>query len=331
MTIVLTGSTGFIGKALIKELMAQSYQVKAILRQPSEALPKSVEQVVIDDLTNLSDKTLNRSLLAALEHAEVLIHAAARVHIMKDRAANPLDEFRKINRDSTLVLARLAAASGVKRFIFISSIKVNGDFTVSGEVFRPDDLCSPNDPYGISKYEAEKGLLALANETKMDVVIIRPPLVYGVGVKGNFSSLINWMRKPLPLPFGAINNLRSFLALDNLISFIALCVDLNKSRNAGNQIFLISDDEDVSTTKLLETVGQVLKSCSPSRSRALLFPVPIFLMSYIARFLGKRDIANRLFGSLQIDNSKAKNLLGWKPVINMKEQLSKMLEDNRRL
>lgn len=331
MKIVLTGPTGFVGNALIKELMEQAYQVKAILRQPSAALPASVDQIVIGDLSNLTDKTLNRALLDALEHAEVLVHTAARVHVMKDRAPNPLDEFRKINRDSTLVLARLAAASGVKRFIFISSVKVNGEFTVSGEVFKPDDLCLPNDPYGISKYEAERGLLALAKETKMDVVIIRPPLVYGTGVKGNFATMIKWMSKPLPLPFGAINNTRSFIALDNLVSFIVLCIDLNKSKSAANQIFLISDDIDVSTTQLLKKVGNALRSSSPTRARAWLFPAPICIMLIFARVLGKNNTANRLFGSLKIDSSKARSLLGWKPVINMDEQLAKMIKTDKRL
>ena len=168
---------------------------------------------------------------------------------------------------------------------------------------------------------------SLAKETGMEVVIIRPPLAYGPGVKGNFISMVKWMAKPVPLPFGSIYNKRSFIALDNLVNFISLCIDRESSSKAVNQIFLISDDKDVSTTQLLEMVGDALRSRSPSSPRAWLFPFPSYIMTFFARALGKHDIANRLFGSLQIDSSKARNLLGWTPIINMDEQLTKMLKD----
>ena len=184
-------------------------------------------------------------------------------------------------------------------------------------VFKPDDAYIPTDPYGLSKYEAEQGLLALAKKTVIEVVIIRPSLVYGPGVKANFASMINWLRRGVPLPLGAINNKRSFVALDNLVSFIALCADRPQSPKAANQVFLISDGEDVSTTQLLRKVAGALGK-DPR-----LFSVPVGLMSFAARLIGKGNVANRLFGSLQVDNSKARDLLGWQPVITMDEQLNK--------
>ncbi len=251
---------------------------------------------------------------------EVVVHAAARVHMMQDRSADPLAEFRKLNRDATLALAVLAADAGVKRFVFLSSVKVNGEETFPrgrAAVFKPDDAFMPTDPYGLSKYEAEQGLLALAKETGMEVVIIRPPLVYGPGVKANFASMINWLRRGVPLPLGAIHNKRSFVALDNLVSFIALCADRSRSPKAANQVFLISDGEDVATTQLLRWVADALGK------KPRLLPVPVGLMRLAARLIGKGDVANRLFGSLQVDSSKARDLLGWQPVITMAEQFHK--------
>jgi nucleoside-diphosphate-sugar epimerase len=246
---------------------------------------------------------------------------------MNDQVSDPLSEFRLVNRDATLVLARLAAEVGVKRFVFLSSIKVNGEMTMPGHSFKPDDIRVPDDPYGLSKYEAEQGLLALAKETHMEMVIIRPPLVYGVGVKANFASMMKWVGKAVPLPFGAIHNQRSLVALDNLVSFIILCADREKSPKAANQVFLISDGEDVSTTQLLHKVSQALNHHAPLSKRAWLVPMPVTIMTFFAKILGKEDVANRLFGSLQVDSSKARDLLGWKPVVTMGEQLAKMVKD----
>ena len=232
MKTFVTGATGFVGKALIKKLLSEFYEVKALVRQSSEVLPLAVEQVIVGDLADLAIRDISRLSRRDFKDVDVVVHTAARVHLINDSAFNPLTEYRKVNRDATLVLARLAAESGVKRFIFLSSIKVNGELTGPSQSFTPDDLHIPDDPYGLSKYEAEQGLLALAQETKMDVVIIRPPLVYGPGVKGNFASMMKWMNKPLPLPLGAIHNQRSLIALDNLLSLISLCVDLEKSSKA---------------------------------------------------------------------------------------------------
>ena len=327
MNLVLTGATGFLGKSLTDYLLAEHYVIKAFVRQPSSELPLSVKQVVVGELAELALDNSSGFLREVFNGVDVVVHAAARVHVMSDDASNPLTEFRRVNRDATLVLARLAAESGVKRFIFLSSIKVNGEMTRLGHLFTPDDVHVPDDPYGLSKYEAEQGLLALAQETGMEAVIIRPPLVYGPGVKANFASMMKWMGKPVLLPFGAIHNQRSLVALDNLVSFISLCADRKKSPQASDQVFLISDGEDVSTTQLLRKVGQALNLQSPSGIKAWLVPVPVSTMTFFAKLLGKGDMANRLFDSLQVDSSKARDLLGWEPVITMDEQLAKMAKD----
>ncbi|GAB6069498.1 NAD-dependent epimerase/dehydratase family protein [Thiomicrorhabdus hydrogeniphila] len=328
MKLLLTGATGFIGKALVLSLLGYDYSIRALLRSPSLDLPHVVDQVICD-LTELVDEVLEQSrhskLVSALKGVDVLVHTAARAHIMQEEAANPLEEYRKMNRDATLVLARMAAESGVKRFVFLSSIKVNGEFTRPGNSFLPDDKYIPTDPYGLSKYEAEQGLLKIAKETDMEVVIIRPPLVYGPGVKANFSSMMNWVNKGVPLPFGAVHNKRSLVALDNLVDFISLCADREKSPKAANQVFLISDGEDVSTTQLLQKVAKAFNR------KAMLLPIPVWLMTFMAKLLGKGVVVNRLFGSLQVDSSKARDLLGWKPVTTMDEQLKKtadLFKDN---
>ncbi len=327
MKIFVTGANGFVGKALIVNLLSQIYEVKALVRQFSKALPLAVEQIIVGDLADLTLSDTTGLSTRDFKDVEVVIHTAARVHIINDNTFNPLLEFRKVNRDATLVLARLAANSGVKRFIFLSSIKVNGEITSLNKPFTPDDVHVPKDPYALSKYEAEKGLLALAQETEMDVVIIRPPLIYGPGVKGNFSSLMKWMSKPVPLPFGAIHNQRSLVALDNLVSFISFCLDLKKSSKASNQVLLICDDEDVSTTQLLKKVRQTLNFQSSSRKQAWLLPVPVSILMFFAKLLGKDNIANRLFGSLQVDSSKTRDLLGWTPVVTVDEQLAKIAKE----
>ena len=323
MSILVTGATGFVGKCLVEELLKQKLSVSAVVRINEAFLPNGAIKVCIPDLTVKSDWQ------PILKNINVVVHVAAWAHIMND-VANPLAEFRKVNRDATLHLARQAAKANVKRFVFLSSIKVNGEMT-GGDIhpnplpkgegikdcFTEDDMFVPDDPYGLSKYEAEQGLLAIAKETCMEVVIIRSPLIYGPNVQANFASMIKWINKIVPLPFGAIHNQRSLVALDNLVSFIIHCIDHPK---AANEIFLISDGEDVSTTELLQKVAKALGK------KSLLLPVPVSWMIFAAKLIGKEAVANRLFGSLQVDSSKARDLLGWKPVITMDEQLKKMAD-----
>lgn len=310
-SLLVTGATGFVGQALVTKLLAEKFSISALVRSEAVYLPSGISKVIVPDLVAQTD------FQSILNNIEVVIHAAGRAHIMNDVVANPLDEFCKVNTDATLQLAKQAAESGVKRFIFLSSIKVNGEMTSLGKAFKPDDNFVPDDPYGISKYEAEQGLLALAKETGMEVVIIRPPLVYGPGVRANFASMIKWVNKGVPLPLGAVHNQRSLVALDNLVSFIIHCVDRPK---AANEVFLISDNEDVSTTQLLSKVAKAYGK------KACLIPVPVSWMKFAARLIGKADVANRLFSSLQVDSSKARDLLGWKPVVTMDEQLKKIAD-----
>jgi len=311
--ILITGATGFVGSRLLEHALQQGFPVRRALR-------RAVDDAVVGDLV-VGDLTPDTNWREALRDIEVVVHLAARVHVMSDKVADPLVEFRKVNTDATLNLARQAAQSGVKRFIYLSSIKVNGEETEPGESFSPDDEFVSTDPYGLSKYEAEKGLLALAKNTNMEVVIIRPPLVYGPAVKANFASMINWVSRGVPLPFGAVRNQRSLVALDNLVSFIIHCLTHPK---AANEVFLVSDGEDVSTTELLQQVAKAFGK------KPFLIPVPVDLMKFAANILGKGDVANRLFGSLQVDSSKAKKLLGWKPVITMDEQLKKIAKMEKR-
>jgi UDP-glucose 4-epimerase len=302
--ILLTGGTGFLGGALLDVLVNK--KIRCLGRLKPLKLPAS--SFYQSEINAGSDFT------AAVQDTNLLIHCAARVHIMADSSLNLLEEFREVNTYGTLNLAQQAAEAGVKRFIFISSIKVNGESTKLGVPFRPDDTPDLEDPYGLSKYEAEVGLRKIAKNTGMEVVIIRPPLVYGPNVKANFASMMKWINKGVPLPFGAIYNKRSLVALDNLVSFIIHCIDHPK---AANEVFLISDGEDVSTTQLLQKVARVLGK-KPS-----LIPVPVSWMMFAARLVSKGDVATRLFGSLQVDSTKARDLLGWKPVITMDEQLKK--------
>ncbi|PZP21962.1 UDP-glucose 4-epimerase family protein [Pseudomonas kuykendallii] len=293
--VLLTGSTGFVGQAILRALVLNGESVIC----PDRKRPRSDREFV----SGIDGDTDWFGLLAGVS---CVIHSAARVHVVNETVADPLSEFRKVNVEGTLKLATQAAALGVKRFIFLSSIKVNGETTSAGSPFTSADAPAPLDAYGISKWEAEQGLNALARETDMDVVIIRPVLVYGPGVKANFLGMMNWLNKGFPLPLGALDNRRSLVGLDNLVDLIVLCVD---HPAAANQVFLVSDDEDISTTELLERMAHALGK--PAR----LLPVPSWVLQAGASLVGKREVARRLCESLQVDIGKTKSLLDWRPPV----------------
>lgn len=305
MNVLLTGATGFLGSRLAESINSNSdLNLTASVRRSGDLQAERIVEIPSMDA--------NTDWSSALSNQQVVIHAAARAHIMKDEVADPLSEYRRVNVEGTLNLARHAAEAGVNRFIFISSIKVNGEQTQKGQTFKADDAPAPEDPYSISKWEAEQGLQQLAAETGMEVVIIRPPLVYGRGVKGNFASMIKLVEKSLLLPLGAIHNQRSLVALDNLVDLIITCID---HPAAANQVYLAGDGQDLSTTELLRGVAKA--AGKPSR----LIPIPSSLLILAASLLGKKAVAQRLLGSLQVDISKAREVLGWEPPISVEEGL----------
>ena len=309
MKVALTGATGFIGSALCTTLTSLGVKVAPTVRNP-KGLP---DEIVTGDLSMSS--LLNCQ--PALSLCDCVVHLAARVHVMHDQVTDPLNEYRRVNVDGTLRLAREAAAAGVRRFIFISSIKVNGESTLPGRSFTADQTPAPSDPYGVSKWEAEQQLGVLAKETGMEVVVIRPVLVYGPDVKANFLSMMKWLHKGIPLPLGAIHNKRSLVALDNLVDLILTCISHPK---AANQTFLVSDDQDLSTTELLCRMGRALGR--PAR----LVPVPSWMLLMAASILGKRAIASRLCGSLQVDITKTRELLKWHPPVGVDNGLRQTAE-----
>lgn len=312
MMVIVTGATGFIGQALLARLSALStLKILAVSRRPASVLRPSIAHAQI---TDINADTCWRELLKG---GEVVVHTAARVHVINDRVFDPLAEFRKVNVEGTMNLARQAVAAGVKRFIFISSVKVNGESTALGKAYCSDSKPEPVDAYGISKLEAEEGLRELARETGLEVVIIRPPLVYGPGVKANFLSMMRWLSKGVPLPLGAIYNCRSLVAIDNLVDLIAICIE---NPAAANQIFLVSDGENLSTTELLRRMALALGK------PAWLLPVPVWLLEVGACLLGKRVLAQRLCGSLEVDISKTRELLNWSPPIGVDEALRRTAE-----
>ena len=311
--LLVTGANGFVGAAVCKAAASNGFQVRAAIRSPQRTSNKS-QQIVVGDVD------ANTTWQAALDHCHFVVHTAARVHVMADTTSNPLDEFRRVNVQGTLNLAKHAAAAGVKRFVFISSVKVNGEATTLGSSFEADDTSAPLDAYGVSKMEAEQDLRNLTVKTGMEVVIIRPPLVYGPGVKANFAAMMRWLQRGVPLPLGAIHNQRSLVALGNLVDLIVTCLT---HPAAANQTFLVSDGEDVSTTELLRRMGRAMGR--PAR----LIPVPAGVLKLAASLVGKQDMAQRLCGSLQVDIEKTRRLLDWKPPLTLDQGLKKAAEGFR--
>ena len=311
MTILLTGASGFVGKAVLQTAQQRSLKIRPVYRSIDSAKGKS-GAVLVSGLDGSADWS------QALQGVDVVIHTGARAHIIREEALDPLAEYRRVNVEGTLNLASQSAAVGVRRFVFISSIKVNGEATASGHPFTAEDVPTPVDAYGLSKAEAEAQLKQVALETGMEVTIIRPPLIYGPGVRGNFASLISWISRGLPMPLGGVtHNRRSLVGLDNLVDLILVCADHPK---AANQTFLISDGEDLSTAELLSRIGKALNQ--PAR----LLLVPAGAISILAGLLGKKTISQRLLGSLQVDIRKTCKLLDWKPSVAVDEGLRRAVE-----
>ncbi|WP_205859182.1 UDP-glucose 4-epimerase family protein [Pleionea sediminis] len=308
--IALTGESGFVGSFLAQKLVEAGYDGVSFCRNAGfKSLFDKAIVSGIDSKTEYADR---------LSKVECIIHVAARAHILNEVALDPLYEFRKVNTCGTLNLAQQASKAGVKRFIYISSIKVNGEKTEAGQAFTASTPPAPSDPYGISKYEAEQGLMRIASESGLEVVIIRPPLIYGPGVKANFQSMMKWLVKGIPLPLGAINNSRSLVSIDNLVSLIIHCI---KHPAAANEIFMVSDDDDVSTTRLLQLLCQYLEV------NTNLIPISQNFLKICFNMIGRQDLYIKLCSSLEIDISKTKELLNWKPEVSMASTLKSTATD----
>ena len=307
MKVLVTGASGFVGSALCAHLVAKGHAVRGSVRNTQGKPLPGVEYQIV------SDMSIGANWREVLTDINVVVHCAARVHVMKEASVDPLAAFREVNVKGTACLAEQAVDRGAKRFIYISSIKVNGE-TTSGHPFKADDTPAPEDPYGISKWEAEQVLREIAEKTGLEVVIIRPPLVYGPGVRANFLRLMQGIMSGVPLPLGAIDNRRSLVALDNLVDLIEDCLN---NPQAINQTFLVSDGDDLSTKALFQRTAVALGR--PVR----LIPVPVSLLWAMARLFGKSDFAQRLCGSLQVDISKTRDRLSWSPPISVDEALHK--------
>lgn len=313
--VLVTGASGFVGSALVRALLRDGVPVTAAVRAEG-AVPPAARRVAVGDIGATTDWT------EALAGVHACVHLAGRAHVLHEEAADPLAAYRSVNVDGSLVLARQALAAGVTRFVYVSSIKVNGESTPSDRPFREEDPPAPEDAYGRSKLEAEEALRALVQGTRMSLVVIRPPLIYGPGVRANFRSLVRWLSRGVPLPLGALRtNRRSLLALDNLVDLIRTVL---RHPAAANELFLASDGEDLSTVDLLERTARALGV------RARLVPVPAALLQALAVLARRRPVYDRLAGSLRVDSSRATRLLGWRPPVAVDEGLARTVAEFRR-
>jgi nucleoside-diphosphate-sugar epimerase len=313
--ILVTGATGFVGSRLLasKDALAHHIQFRAVTRSSLEESFSNIEQFLVSDITEKTDWT------NALLGVDTVVHLAARVHVMDDKSSNPLEEYRKANVINTLNLAKQAAAAGVKRFIFLSSIKVNGEKTNIGKPFTEESIADPLDPYGISKLEAEEGIREICKATDMQYVFIRPPLIYGPGVKANYQKLMSLVQRRLPLPLGSIVNKRSMLALDNLIDFILLVA---RHPKASNQLFLLADEKSLSTPQLIDRMSRCM-----GYSSSLLIPVPAQVLRLVGSCLGQSAAIERLTESLEVSALKAHQLLAWNPLLDVEQAIQITVDD----
>lgn len=312
--ILVTGASGFVGQALCAELLRRGCPMRAAVRHQMGAKTTPMPVSVVGDINADTDWT------AALEGASTVIHLAARVHVMSDTVADPLAEFRQINVAGTERLARSAAAGGVKRLVYVSTIKVNGEETRDGRKFSAADPAAPQGDYGVSKWEAEQALHRVAAETGLEVVILRPPLLYGPGVKGNFAQMLGAIARHLPLPFASIHNRRSLIYVGNLVDALIACAT---HPAAAGQTFLLCDGEDVSTPDMLRKLAACM-GVPP-----LLFPCPPALLQLLGKLAGKPEQLKRLLGSLQIDDDKIRSDLNWAPPYSLLQGLQATAEWRR--
>lgn len=306
MKVLVTGANGFIGRALCSYLVRHGLQVVPVVRQAG-SVPNALVLTAEDEA----------GWLHALQGCDAVVHLAG-MSKFEASAVDPLSALREVNLMHSIALYRRASCAGVRRFIFISTAKVHGERSALGHSFSPEDIPAPEDAYALSKWQAEQELWILARESELELVVIRPPLVYGPGVKGNFASMVSWAQIGIPLPLACAHNKRSFVAVENLSSFIALCVDRERSPKAVNETFLVSDGEPVSTTEMLRLIATIYSV------KARLFCIPPGLMLYCFRLIGKSSIADRLLGSFTIDDTKSRKMLGWSPPVTMSEQLQRM-------
>jgi len=308
--VLVTGANGFIGRALCRRLLDAGFNVKGAVRSSAAAagLPAEAEVAVVGDIDERTDWQ------EALAGVDVVVHLAARVHVMQETAQDPLTAFREVNVLGTERLARQAAAQGVRRLVFLSSIKVNGECTAIP--FSADQPAAPQDAYGISKWQAEQILHDISETTHLQIVVIRPPLVYGPGVRGNFRRLLKLVERGLPLPFASIDNRRSLVNVDNLCDLLALCIEHPK---APGEVFLVSDNQDLATPELIRTMAGVLGR--PAR----LLPFPVGWLHGLAGLLGRRQEMQRLTGSLQVDIGKTMVTLHWQPRHSLAQGIAKAL------
>lgn len=309
LKILITGATGFVGRRLVPALTSMGYHVRCAVTKKVDWL--SAEQVVVARLEN--DPNWDE----ALSDVDVVIHLAARVHVMREKSRSVLDDYCKINSVATRDLAVLAAKHQVKRFIYLSSIKVNGEVTVTGHPFTEESSAQPEDPYGQSKLYAEHYLHEVSQNTGLQVVILRPPLVYGPEVRANFLKMLHLVKKSIPLPFAKVQNYRHMIYVDNLVS--ALCAVVTHTE-AANQTYLVADDESLSLTQLLSIIAGEMNV------NLKLLPIPVQLMGGLLRFIGLKNLTTRLFGSLEVDNSKIKSQLGWVPPIRCMEGIKETVK-----
>jgi nucleoside-diphosphate-sugar epimerase len=300
--ILVTGANGFVGSALCRHLEEAGFSVRATSRTPANFAPSGISSSKGLQRVVLHDRSTEEEIRQVLAGAQMVVHLAARVHIMNDPSPDPLREFRRVNRDWTDQLARVAASLDVRRFVYLSSIKVNGE-----ECDRPyteEDIPRPQDPYGLSKWEAEQALAEISTETGMETVVVRSPLVYGPNVGGNFLQLLNALRRGIPFPLASVRNRRSLIYRGNLVDALTHCV---QDHRAAGRTFLVGDNEHLSTPELIRRLGKAMGV------KARLLPFPLLLLRWIGRLAGKKEVVARLLGSLQVDSSKIKRELDWQP------------------